>query len=513
MGKHGSLVKTIGIILAFLAAMMIPAMFTPASDDVEEDWIIGASPKLVQKTEDLSDYTLIYTYEDMEQIRKDPSGAYKLMNDIDFAGKTWKPLDFSGTFEGSGFAVLNCTVGSVTDDSRLTYDGNMIDYDTVFAGFFGITENAVIRDFSLYGLNVDVHVKGECFAGGMAGYTDETVIENCTIEGKVSLYVDGKQIGTGGAVGFGNGEIINCTIDTTQICVDENADEKDEQFMGGVNANGYMSITQCDITIRGYDSDHGYVHDGGLSGMFIVYPEDNYHYGYITDNRVNGFITFFEDNEDRRAYCERGIGEDMSETYDAWGNEYDFEADERFEYDQVLLPHTCENPTYTKSGASGICPDYGHTVYTCDQCGYSYKADYTSSIHTPIGTETLIQAVEEAEGLEVSKCALCGIDIYEKTSAEPESVTQAAPQETTAEQAAETSVQESTPGETTAARPVVNYTGTNVVARIIVIALIVLVLALIAIIIILAVRRKKEKERLRRIKAERRRARKQQNGR
>lgn len=496
--------KAAGIILAMVVAVTVPAFIASASDDFEEEeLIVGASPKLVEKTDDLNDYTLIYTYEDMEQIRKAPSGSYKLMNDIDFAGKTWKPLDFSGTFDGSGFAVLNCTVDSVTSDTRLTYDGNMIDYDTVFAGFFGIVENAEIKNFSLYGLNVDVHVKGECFAGGMAGYMDESVIENCTIEGTVSLYVDGKQIGTGGAAGFGNGEILNCTIDTTQICVDENVDQKDEQFMGGAYADGYISLARNDITIRGYDSDHGYVHDGGLCGMFIVYPEDNYYYGFFTDNSVNGFITFFEDNEDRRAYCERGIGEDMSETFDAWGNEYDFEADERFEYGEDLLPHTCENPTYTKEEKSGICPDYGHTEYTCDLCGYTYNADYTASIHTPIGVETLVPAAEGSEGLDAGKCALCGITIYEKTEYVPETATETTAAETTA--AAEpTSAAE--PETTT--RPQVDHTGTNVAARIIVIAAIVVVVALIAVIIIVSILKKREKERIRRMKAERRRARK-----
>ena len=507
MGKHGMIVKAAGIFLAMVMAAAVPAFITSASDYTDEDeMVIGASPSLVEKTEDLDDYTLIYTYEDMEQIRNDPSGSYKLMNDIDFSGKKWKPLDFSGTFEGSGFAVLNCTVDSVTSDTRLTYDGNMIDYDTVFAGFFGIVENAEIRNFSLYGLNVDVHVKGECFAGGMAGYTDESVIKNCTIEGTVSLYVDGKQIGTGGAVGFGNGEIINCTIDTTQICVDENVDQKDEQFMGGVNANGYMSIANCDITIRGFDSDHGYVHDGGMSGMFIVYPEDNYHYGYITDNRVRGFITFFEDNEDRRAYCERAIGEDMSETFDAWGNEYDFEADERFDYDEVLLPHTCENPTYTSEEKSGICPDYGHTEYTCDLCGYTYNADYTPSIHTPIGMETLIPAAEGAEGLDAGRCALCGIEVYEKTEFVPEAQTETTAGQTAAAQ--DTQAGSDTEPETTT-RPAVKYTGSNLAARIILIAAIVVVLAVIVLIIVMSIRRKKEKERLRRQKAARRRARKQ----
>ena len=508
MIKRFTVLTLAALLAAGLFVCALPANVSSASDEVEEEeLIIGASPELVETSSDLPGFTLIYTYEDMMKMREDPSGNYQLMNDIDFSGKTWEPFDFSGVFDGCGFAVLNCRIDSITTDTRTTYDGNMVSYDTAFAGFFGIVENAEIRNFSLYGLDVDIHTDRDCFAGGMAGYTDESVIKNCTISGTVSMYINAHQIGTGGAVGFGNGEIINCTIDTTQILVDENVEDKDEQFMGGVNANGYMSITCCDVTIRGYDSDHGYVHDGGLSGMFIVYPEDNYHYGYITNNRVSGFITFFEDNVDRRAYCWRGIGEDMSETYDAYGNEYDFEADERFEYDTVLLPHTCENPTYTETEASGICPEYGHKIYTCDLCGYTYNADYTPSVHTPIGMDTLIQALEGYDGLEAGKCALCGITIYEKTEYEPVTLP-----ETTTEAGTEPSSGTETAAPETETTQVVIPTGKNMTARIIVIALIAILVVLIVLIIVFSIKRKRERERLRRQKAERRRSKKNITG-
>ena len=37
--------------------------------------------------------------------------------------------------------------------------------------------------------------------------------------------------------------------------------------------------------------------------MYILYPLGTDYAGYINNTRVEGIITFFEDNTDRRAYC------------------------------------------------------------------------------------------------------------------------------------------------------------------------------------------------------------------
>ena len=336
-----------------------------------------------------SDVTEIYTYEDLLGIKDDPSGDYRLMCDIDLSGIDWKPLDFSGNFDGNGHAVLNCRVTQVTEEKRESCDGNMILYDTAFAGFFGITENAEIRNLSLLGIDVDIAAEGECFAGTIAGYTSGSIVENCTVKGRVSLSVTGKMFGVGGAIGYGNGEIRGCSIDTELVCIDEDRESKDEQFMGGINGDGYLSIDSCDIRIAGYVSDHGYVHNGGISGMFILDSWDLVYEGFITDNSVSGFIKFFEDNEDRRAYCEPYVGEILDTVSEMEGNSEEFERLEVFEYDENLLPHECSDPEYSKEITAPSESECGFTTYTCTECGYSYQSDYTSlNLYKEPETET-----------------------------------------------------------------------------------------------------------------------------
>ena len=58
--------------------------------------------------------------------------------------------------------------------------------------------------------------------------------------------------GVAGVTGFGNGTVQDSDIDVTLICTDTNVEDKDEQFMGGVIADGYMTISNCNINIAGW---------------------------------------------------------------------------------------------------------------------------------------------------------------------------------------------------------------------------------------------------------------------
>ena len=71
--------------------------------------------------------------------------------------------------------------------------------------------------------------------------------------------------------------------------------------MGGAYAAGYINVDYCNIFIDGYVSDHGYVHNGGIVGMYIQY-EKKAPKGSISYNYVEGRIRFFEDNMCRQGY-------------------------------------------------------------------------------------------------------------------------------------------------------------------------------------------------------------------
>ena len=330
----------------------------------------------------------IWTYKDLLTVADDPTGSYKLMADIDLKGKIWTPVDFSGTFDGDGHAILNVSINQTGENTYKVYDGNMKSYDTHFSGFFSALKDATVKNTKFLGVEVSVDTSDATFAGGNM---ENSTIENCTLYGKVTLYTSGKTFGVGGVAGFGNGSITASSSDMTLVCVDKDRSNKDEQFLGGAYAAGYIDLTDNTIQIDGYDSDHGYVHDGGLVGMYILYPEGTEHEGAITGNTVAGQITFFEDNEDRRAYCEAYIGEVMNWAFandEAFSDE-NFTGTEVDDYDTVLLPHNCTDPQFEQTGTASTETENGFTEYRCATCGYSYKADFLPVIGNYVDPEEI----------------------------------------------------------------------------------------------------------------------------
>ena len=337
------------------------------------------------------DVTEIWTYKDLLKVADDPAGSYKLMADIDLKGRIWTPVDFSGTFDGDGHAILNASINQTGAGTNKVYDGNMKSYDTYFSGFFSSLKDSTVKNTKFLGVEVSVDTSEPTFAGGIAGYMENSTIENCTLYGKVTLYTSGQAFGVGGIAGFGNGSISACSSDMTLVCVDKDRSNKDEQFLGGAYAAGYIDLTDNAIQLDGYDSDHGYVHDGGLVGMYILYPEGTEHEGAITGNTVAGQITFFEDNEDRRAYCEAFIGEIMNWSFanDEGFSDENFTGTEVDDYDTVLLPHNCTDPLFEQTATGSTETENGYTEYRCATCGYSYKADYLPVIGNYVDPEEI----------------------------------------------------------------------------------------------------------------------------
>lgn len=357
----------------------------------------------------------IYTVTDMQDIAANPSGSYILMNDLDMTDVVWPSIIFTGTFDGNGHALLNLSVSSVSEETRQTYDGNRIVYDTHFGGLFSIMENATVKNLKLIGINVESTYEGDCFLGTVAGYFSASTIENCEISGTVRLDVTGKMFGVGGIAGFGNGSVLNNKVDITLINIDLDKATRDEQFLGGAIGSGYPDMRGNEVKLAGYISDHGYVHSGGLLGMYIIYPLGFARDGFFTNNTLSGFITFFEDNTDRRAYCSQGIGETMDWYFTNSNNTYNFKRDERFDYSKNLLPHSCEDSQFTVEVTDPTCSEFGYTTYTCttDGCGYSFRSNYTAHNHSVLTETAEIKAATlESEGLKEYTCSECGEKVY-----------------------------------------------------------------------------------------------------
>lgn len=88
--------------------------------------------------------TPIYTFEDFDGMRRNLSGSYRLMNDLDLSSiENWTPIGteqypWEGFFDGGGFAVRGFSITK----TELEKNENGV-------SFFGATQNAVIRNLRI----------------------------------------------------------------------------------------------------------------------------------------------------------------------------------------------------------------------------------------------------------------------------------------------------------------------------------------------------------------------------
>lgn len=356
--------------------------------------------------------TEIYTPQELADVAKNPSGTYVLMEDLDMTGVEWKSLDFSGSFDGNGHSILNLTIVQPGDKKLDSYDGNSKTYATTYFGLFGVLENAQVSNLSLVNVRAVITCDDPCYLGGIAGGMKDSEISECSVSGVLELRAHKDCFGIGGLVGFGSGRIEKCQSDVTLICTDTDAATKDEQFMGGLYANGAIEMFDCTAQIDGYISEHGYVHSGAMIGMFMREPNSDVQKTLEVQNNVaNGRITFFEDNTDRRAYCKGDVGEVLGYNYRMIGNVAPhFERNEQYGWDvtKEIRPEMCENPSLTETVVPCTCEEFGYTQTVCAGCGYTQRDHYTLKAHNFGQWITLEEPTEEHAGQVVRKCMLCG---------------------------------------------------------------------------------------------------------
>jgi len=319
----------------------------------------------------------IYDVEGLRAMADAPQGRYRLMNDIDMSGADWTPIAFSGELDGGGYGLYNLRVTGTGAQTRVTRDGNMKEYDTTFAGLFSVLENAVVRNLKLVGAEVLVENDAHCFAAILTGYAQDSTVSGVSVSGRVRMNSRGVMVGVAGLAGFGCGRFDRCDAKVELIFEDRNFDSRCEEFMGGVLACGIADIDACMVDIDGYDSCHGYVHNGGLVGMYY-HCGTKYASGPVNNNIIEGRIRFFEDNPDRRAYCKAVIGESLSKPTQTKGNFDAFKRDEVKTFDVVLLPEQCAEPSYVETVVPPAGGRWGFTRHKCSVCGYSWTDSYTA---------------------------------------------------------------------------------------------------------------------------------------
>ncbi len=373
----------------------------------------------------------ISSAEELSLLREAPDGDFVLTADIDMTGIDWAPAAFSGTLDGGGHTIYNLTITSLGANRAETVDGNDKTYDTALTGFFSVLNGASIRDLSLRGVRITAETPENVYAGTLAGFASpETVLENISVyDARIDLTETCQRepadehdrciAGIGGLIGFGGGTYTNCAVDATLVFSDESiASLRCEQFLGGILGCGNAALTGCTVTLDGYAACRGYAHNGGLVGMFYQYDK-TVPVGTISGCAVSGRITFFEDNADRRAYCEAYAGELLTWT-SITECTADFLRNELFDYSAAVTPETCENPSYTETVVAGSCDTWGYTEHTCAACGYSYRDTITPPQHTAGEWVQTVAPTETEEGTETLYCALCGAEM--ETRAVPKHV-------------------------------------------------------------------------------------------
>lgn len=370
MKKNGS--KMAAVLLALLltvaALPKTPSVVYASGEDVSSE------QTAVQETVEISDA------QGMLAMAEAPGGSYRLTADIDMGVIDWVPLAFSGTLDGAGHTLYNLHVTQTGKDTKITRDGNLKEYDTVFAGLFSATEKATVKNLNIVGAEVSVESDTHCFAAVLTGYTYDSTFTDCKVQGRVNLINHGVNTGVAGLAGFGWGVFDDCAADVELVFEDRYRKGHCEEFMGGVLSCGVASIRHCSVTIDGYDSCHGYVHNGGMVGMYYLCGQ-TYSEREVIGNRVQGQITFFEDNRDRRAYCSSIIGERLTGCSTYSDNKAKFTRNEIFKYNTVLLPEKCKKNHYTEVVYDPDCTHWGCTEHTCDVCGYHWKDTYTPPHH------------------------------------------------------------------------------------------------------------------------------------
>ena len=341
-------------------------------------------------------------------IAQQPEGNFVLGADIDMHGVDWVPFAFNGVLDGAGHTIYNLTLTRTCEETQITYDGRHRGYHTVFAALFSSVRGTV-QNLNLLNLKANITTDQPCFLAGIAGYLAKGTISNCSVSGRLKITSTAPQCGAGGIAGFGRGRVEGCTVDAQITLVTINPEQYCEEYLGGVLANGSADVEKCRVKLAGYSSVRGYVHNGGLVGLSDINPENKRYFGFVRDCSVDAVILFFEDVEDRRAYCRAYVGEIQNGDLVVAGNEtVRFESLESRDYSRILLPDPSATPIYNAVVTAPRCKAFGYTTYTNPESGYSYTDDYTAPAHTPGEWQVITPATTEREGMRRQSCAECG---------------------------------------------------------------------------------------------------------
>ena len=218
-------------------------------------------------------YTPIYTIDDLYAVRNDLSGNYILMNDIDLSetapggdwdcGYGWKPIggegedDFSGVFDGNGYAIKNMHIYGEPDEEYVGLFGRY-GYNSYSHSYGTITRLALLDcDIDIVFDPASYH-----YIGGIAGSCGK--VSECYVTGNIktssqssgnhfnTVYIGGICGSSSTSSGSNVRNIINCynACDISITLEDGESPENYELYsfeIGGIA--GYCYDSQCNYNV------------------------------------------------------------------------------------------------------------------------------------------------------------------------------------------------------------------------------------------------------------------------
>ena len=175
-------------------------------------------------------------YKGVKQITADENATIAALSQAQLGAQGFKPLVFSGTFNGNSKRITGLTINRSTNS----------------IGFFGSTSNATISGVGL----VNCNVQGNTIVGGLVGDLVSSTLSNSYSTGSVQATSTTSTSAAGGLVGRND---IASSISTSYSTCDVNGGY---DYVGGLVGENWGHITQCYST----GSANGHEGVGGLAG-------------------------------------------------------------------------------------------------------------------------------------------------------------------------------------------------------------------------------------------------------
>lgn len=255
----------------------------PVSEQYEGHMNVEEDDNLIVKEKPLvevvpSGWTAIYTVEDLNNIRNNPSGKYILMNSLDLEvspyneGLGWNPIpSFAGQFDGNGLSISNLYINRPTTD---------------YTGLFGTISGGSTKISNLQLKNVDII--GQSKVGAIAGQNNSyaNIINSSVVGGTILGSYD-----LGGLVGVNNQKAKIHRSFASNLTVSSNGLQENIGGLVGYNVNqGEVNNSYADVKVSGVKSVGGLVGYNPFSSVNNSYSIGEVKYIYAGTNQYVGGI-------------------------------------------------------------------------------------------------------------------------------------------------------------------------------------------------------------------------------